>query len=220
MDSLSSLSLNIRPWIIQFFLGINAVGIYGIAMALLNPLKLLVPIGQVILPIVPQYAKDKAVVIKLINSAIKYKLYIQICLTVVAISLLPALFYFFPEYKEGQWLFIALTSIFIPNAFLQMFNVVFQTYKMQKNMFVAASVNLCIVLFLLPVLIVAFGLYGVAIEMFVTQCIFVYFRLRALRHPLPAYRLPLKELFSITQTDRWLLHKTFHKIFPNSKLKL
>ena len=211
-DSLNNFALNIRPWIVQFILGMSAVGIYGIAMALLSPLKSLVPISRVILPILPSYIEKKIVMIKIINSSIKYKLYSQVILSITAIAALPILFIFLPDYQEAQWLFAAMTLAFIPQSFQQMFSVVFHAFKMQKNLFVTTLLNLAAVMLLLPASLLFFGLYGVAVELFITQSLFVYSRYKALKRPLPEYTLPYKDLISITPTDKWLFKKIINKV--------
>jgi len=150
--------------------------------------------------------------IKIINSSIKYKLYSQVILSITAIAALPILFIFLPDYQEAQWLFAAMTLAFIPQSFQQMFSVVFHAFKMQKNLFVTTLLNLAAVMLLLPASLLFFGLYGVAVELFITQSLFVYSRYKALKRPLPEYTLPYKDLISITPTDKWLFKKIINKV--------
>lgn len=203
LSSLNNFMVNLRLWIIQLILGTEAVGIYGLVMSILRPIETLVPIGKVILPILPSYINRKHILNKLINSAIKYRIYAQALLVISAIITLPILTdYYLPEYSPVYGLFIACTFAFVPQSFSQMFGLIFHTLKLQKNLFLATSVNLVTVIIILPVSVYLFGIYGAAFELFITQVAFLYSRYFALKKAFPEYKIQLSDLITITDTDK------------------
>lgn len=212
LSSMNNFMVNLRLWIIQFILGTEAVGIYGLAVSLLRPIETLVPIGKVILPILPSYINRKPLLTRLINSAIKYRLYAQVLLVFVAIITLPILTnHYLLKYSSVYGLFILCTFAFIPQSFSQMFGLIFHTLKLQRDLFFATTVNLVTVVIVLPISVYLLGIYGVALELFITQVAFLCSRYFALKKSLPEYKLQLSELITFTDTDKELFRMFFNR---------
>ena len=65
---------------------------------------------------------------------------------------------------------------------------------------------------LLPVMLLLLGVYGLAVEFFLTRVLFSLNRYRRLRTLLPDYRPTVSELFTITETDRMLFQKITNRV--------
>ena len=208
-----NLMSSLRLWIIQFILGTEAVGIYGLVTSLLRPVENLVPISKVVLPILPAYKNKRDVLVKIVNSAIKYKLLALIAIVSIAAAVLPILTNFYlQDYSDAYLLFIACALSFIPQPFSQMFGLIFHTFQLQKNLFFATSVNFVTVLVVLPVCLLVFGLYGVAVEMFITQSAYMISRYRSLKKWLPEYNVPLSDFVTYTETDKYIVNSLLNRL--------
>jgi len=199
---------NIRLWIIQFFLGTQAVGIYGVAMGMFQHVSSLFPLSRVIAPIIPAYLDDKSRLTQFINSAIKYQLSILILFAVGSIIFVPFLINaFFPEYVTAYPLFVLLTLTLIPGSFSRIFETAFHALKLQKNLFTSNLVLFVMILIILPASIYLFGLYGIAVEFFITGSIYTLGRYRVLKKIIQNYCFPPSLLFNLSTTDRILFSK-------------
>ena len=204
---------NIRPWIIKFFLGTQAVGIYALAMGMYQNTGSLLPISQVITPILPRYLHDKPKLFMLINSAIKYKFlaYVVVCLIMAAV--VPVIIHlFFPDYSDAYPLFIGFLVATVPSSFSGIFQVTFVALQAQKSLFFANVLRLSTILVFLPISLYLVGFYGIALELFITRSFFAFNRYQKLLTLLPGYRLSLLKMFTITSTDRMLWQKVRKKL--------
>ncbi|MFT7507226.1 MAG: O-antigen/teichoic acid export membrane protein [Acidimicrobiales bacterium] len=199
---------NIRPWVIKFFLGTEAVGLYGLAVGMYQQTSSVFSVSRVVSPIIPQYLEKKNMIYLLINSAIKYQLLTMVLSAALMAAVFPILINtFFPSYSPAYLLYILLLPSLIPLSFTSIFEPTFHALKAQKNLFFASILRLGILVCLLPITILLFGLYGIAVEFIVTRTVYSCNRYLHLRKTLPGYSLQLSDIFSVTETDRVILRK-------------
>lgn len=204
---------NIRPWLIKFFLGTNAVGIYAVAFGMFQNTMSLMPVSQVVSPLIPQYIDKKNRLYRLLDSSIKYHLFSSVIAGLVMIVAMPILIhYFFPHYSDSYLLFVAILATAIPFALSSVFQAVFTALKAQRNLFNASVLRLISVVTVLPIALLVFGLYGIAVEIFVTTALYSYNRYRKLHDLLPEYQFNFKGFITITETDRDLYRVVCRKI--------
>lgn len=212
---------HIRPWVIKAFLGTEAVGLYGLAVGMYQHTTTLFSVARVVGPILPRYIEQKKKIHQLINGGIKYQILASLLSAVFMVSLFPILINtFFPSYAEAYMLYACLLAALIPTSFTSIFEPTFHALKAQRNLFFASILRLCIVILLLPIALSVFGLYGIALEFFVTRAVYSYNRYRKLCVLLPDYGITTHDIFSITDTDILLLKKINPrgwKIFVSSK---
>ncbi|MCA9343182.1 oligosaccharide flippase family protein [Candidatus Saccharibacteria bacterium] len=197
---------NIRPWIIKFFLGTHAVGIYAAAMGMYQNTASLIPVNQVAAPVVPQVVAKTRALCSLAASVIKYQFIAYILSAVLMLTFLPFLINtFFPGFKEAYGLFALLLLSLVPLTFSGIFETIFFALKAQKNLFFANIMFLLSIVVTLPVALSIFGLYGIALEFFITRTVYTVGRYLRLKKLIPEYRLSMEEILSFTDKDKYIL---------------
>lgn len=204
---------NIRPWLIKFFLGTSAVGIYAVAFGMFQNTMSLMPVSQVVSPLIPQYIDKRNRLYRLLDTSIKYHLLSSMIAGLIMIATMPILIhFFFPHYASSYLLFIAIMATAIPFALSSVYQAVFTALKAQRSLFNASVLRLVSVVTVLPVALLIFGLYGIAVEIFVTTALYSYSRYRKLHELLPEYQFNFKGFITITETDMDLYHAVCRKI--------
>lgn len=207
-SSLHQLGQNIRPWIIQFFLGTQAVGIYAVAMGLFQHSQSLAPVTKVLAPIVPEFKEDPKRLFRLLNNGLKYQIILLVIIVGGSALFLPLFFnYFFPGYIEALPLFFLLAFALIPDSFAKVYEAAFHAFRLQKSLFLANIVRMVSIIIMLPLCVLVFGLYGVALEVFITLSIYSYSRFRVLKRKLPDYSFSTRDLYTINEIDKMLFTK-------------
>ena len=215
-SALHQFGQNIRPWIIQFFLGTQAVGIYAAATGLYQHTLSIAPITKVVSPIIPAFKTNLNKLTILINSAIRYQIASLVIVVTGSVVLLPYLIEnFFPSYGGALLLFILLACSLVPDSFSRIYESVFHAFQLQKNLFVANIVKLGMTAVILPVAVWFLGIYGVAVELFLTTLLYAVTRYLVLRKKVPEYQIQIKDFFQVTEVDLILLErlKNFVPVF-------
>jgi O-antigen/teichoic acid export membrane protein len=199
---------NVRPWLIQFFLGTQAVGLYALAFGMYQHVISLFPLSKVIAPIVPTFSSDPERLTRFANTAIKYDILIQTTLAIGCVVFVPFLIdVAFPSYASAYPLFLVLLVALIPSSFSKIYETIFQSLKLQKNLFTSNVVRLFSTIILLPLALFYFGIYGIAIEFFLTSATYAFGRYRVLRKVLPNYFFSFRTFITLNQTDVFILKK-------------
>lgn len=214
---LAILGQNIRPWIIKFFLGTHAVGLFAVAMGMYQNTASLFPVTQVVAPVIPQYADKRRSLYQLINSAIKYQFLANIFAAVAMIIAMPILIHnFFPSYADSYWLFVGFLAAMIPLSFSGVFEATFFALKAQRNLFFANVSFILTIVLVLPLSILLVGFYGIALELFATRAVYALGRYIKLKQLLPEYTLNLKSLVTASEHDKLLAQRLIALIRPAS----
>jgi len=210
---LDTFSQNLRPWLIKLFLGTHAVGIFAVALGMYQNTMSLIPIGQVTTPLVPQFLSKKEQLFQLLNSAVKYQLIASLLASLIMIAMMPVLIhFFFPAYADAYLLFICMLSTAIPSSLSSIYHSVFFAMKAQRDLFVANVVRVFSVACIMPIVLPLFGLYGIAIEFFLTAAIYSYNRYLKVHALLPDFRFSVRDLISVTEIDRLLYRLIIERV--------
>lgn len=203
---LGTFGKNIRPWIINFFLGPQAVGIYAVAQGLIGHVVSLMPLDSVMRPILPQYVQMKERFYALIAKSIKYEL---LGFTVVSIASavgVPILVaFFFPQYAEAVPLFQITLIMLVSTAFDSIFTGVFFALQAQRSLFWASVYKLVLLVILMPPFIYFFGLYGAAYANILSNSLYVFERYLKLKRLMPGFSLKIREFVTMDDLDRMIL---------------
>lgn len=204
---LSGFGQSVRLWIIKFFVGTEAVGLFAVAIGLLGHTRSLLPIGNIVAPIIPQYVSDQPRFFRIVHRSIKYLAAGYALIAVVGFFLFPPILaYIFPEYVPSFPLFEIMLLTLIPTAFGNVFNQMFFALQGQKNLFFSMIYRIILSCLLLPPLLYFFGITGAAIEFVIITTLFAFERYRVLRRMLPAFAITFGSLITISQEDRALFH--------------
>jgi O-antigen/teichoic acid export membrane protein len=205
---LSGLSQNMRVWFIKLFLGTEAVGLFAVASGLLSHVSSLVPIGQVIRPILPQYLEQKERFYRIIGKGIKYQLLGYFALFPLAYFVFPPLISaLFPNYVVSLPFYKVLLVTLIPISFAATFTSLFTAVKEQKKHFYSV-VALCFSVAIFSLLLLpVFGIWGIVYEFIITTIISNVAKYHYLKKIYSGFSLSRFPLFSFDSEDFVVLEK-------------
>jgi O-antigen/teichoic acid export membrane protein len=174
--TLKNLSSNIPPWIIQFFLGVESVAIFNVAIrpvAYIN--SLLSPLEKVLMPVISQEIRNVERVNKIVNRSIKYSLWLSIPIIVIGIAFSTPVFkvLFGEDYLESAGIFNILIFMSLVYAINLTMRPVFYAFRAQKGLFMITFINIFILCILGIILTLIFRLYGIALA-FLINGVFAY----------------------------------------------
>lgn len=199
---LSNANQSIRLWIIKLLISTEAVGLFAVAYGLVGHAKSLLPLSNILQPIIPQYMDDKDRFYRIIKKGIKYQLVMSTFVVVVSLLVFPKVVeFFFPAYLESIDLFRIMIFSLIAGAFSLVFNSVFYAIKAQKDLARAVLIRTIISTGLLFILIPAIGVTGVALEFLLTGFIFTVERYRRLKILLVEFSLGFKDILYFSKDE-------------------
>jgi O-antigen/teichoic acid export membrane protein len=213
INYLSNFGGSMRLWLIKAFVGTEAVGLFAVATGLLGHTRALIPLGNIISPIIPQYVADRPRFYRIVKRSIKYQVIGYSAIGIGALVVFPyVLSMLFPEYVTAFPLFQILLITLVPTAFASVFNQMFFALQEQKSLFYSLIVRTALSLALLPVLTSLFGQAGMAYEFVLVTVLFTFERYRVLQKILPDFRITMKSLFFFDNDDKLLIEKIRRKI--------
>lgn len=203
----------IRTWIIKVFLGTEAVGIFAVAVGLIQHTVSLVNLSGVLSPILPQYVHDKEHFKRISIKAIKYQILIFAVTGVIAyFTFVPAVYWLFPNYRDALPLFVTMLPVLIPIGFAAVFTPMFGALQAQKSLSLAILVKTLSIICVLPLAILSCGFLGIAYEYIITTVIFVIERYRSLKKIVPNFSLSFRKFFTFEEEDRVIVRTLLSKI--------
>lgn len=203
---LNNFANNIRLWIIKAFLGADAVGLFALASSLFSHTLSLLQLNSVITPILPRYVHEPERFNRLVDKSIKYQ-FIGYTISGIATAVIfPILIeHVFPKFLPALPLFFVMVFTVIPAALSGVLTAVFTAIQAQRELFFATLVKTIVIAVSAPVLIIFFGLYGIAIEFFLTTLFFTMDRYRVLRKKKPTFKVRAKDMLSLDQDDHVII---------------
>jgi len=217
---LTKFQKDIRLWLIQLFIGTEAVAIYNFGRNLYLHLDSVLPINKVILQLIPNIITDKERLKRTFIYATKYLTLVHIFMALGGLIAGPIFVYFlFPDYLYSIPVFYIL--LLMPCSFQGLFkvtdNILFSLREqrfLSLSLILRATITTLVSLIMLPL----FGIYGIAMErvitLFFTTIIFT-------RKTLKSLGMKFKELFEIfrvTSEDK-VYFKNMLKIINLKRLK-
>lgn len=204
-----------RPWIIGYFLGVEAVALVSLAFALFGELMTIIPLNQVLAPIIPREMEDKFRFKKLIEKGIKYTMWLYLGMGLAAYFAMPYFVeFFFPKYVPSLPLFNILLLYMPAVPFLLMTERVFYAVKAQKELFISTILPKASSLLLaMPPLLKFFGIFGTAFEFLISNFMIAFARMRYIKSASGLIiRIAPLELFKLDSEDRLLLGRIINNI--------
>ncbi len=187
---------NARIWIIKFFLGTEAVALFSFAYGLFSHIVSLFPLTTVLAPIIPRYIERRDQMARILRAALKIQLVVAIAF-VIGSYIFGYLFVslFFPKYIAAVPLLYVILLGTISNSAIALFTPVFAAFKDQRSFLFSNVFKTFLMLVLLPLMIMAFGIVGIGVEIVLTTFINGIERYFRLRRILPEFTLQFRELF-------------------------
>lgn len=191
-----------RLWIIRFFISTEAVAIYSVANSLVVTLKKFIPI-QFMASLIPRYIGEGELLKKIYIRSTKYSIWIFTGVAIVSFFVVPPLVkLLMPQYIVSIPYFKLLLVVILLNSMILNKQIIYSLRK-QKFLFKIAFVELLSVLLFGVLFVKLFGLYGIILEVFITELLMayiIYFYLRRIR---PDLSFPWTSLFVFNQEDRY-----------------
>jgi O-antigen/teichoic acid export membrane protein len=206
---LNDFGQSMRVWLIGIFLGTEAVGLFSVAQGLYSHTVSLIPISQVVTPLLPQYLAQKEKFEKIFTKSVKYQFFGFTALGIFAyFAFTPLIAYLFPLYRDALPLFHILLLALPAISVASLLTPVFFALKAQRSFFFSIFVKTLAMVVLLPVGAIFFGLKGVAVEFILTVYIVTLERMFALKkNHLPHLSLSPKELITFDSYDAVVLQR-------------
>lgn len=205
---LNDFSQNARIWIIKIFIGTEAVGIFSVAIGLLNHTASLLPLSQVLTPIIPRHIKDGSRLRTIIGKTIKYQTLAMIFLGLFGFFAFPPVIGFlFPNYKTAMPIYRILIFSLAGGGAAGILTAVFYAMQAQKKYFFSIVWRVVLTAFLSPLFIYFGGLAGAALEYVFNVYIVAierYFRIKKIE---PALGGITKGIFIFDEYDRIVISK-------------
>jgi len=197
-----------RPWIIGYFIGVEAVAVFAVAVTLFGEVMNILPLRQIFAPVIPRYVENKEKFKFLYERTIKYSLWFYGIVGAGAYLVAP---YFvgmlFPKYVSSLPFFNILLISLVALPFGVITMQTFYAMKAQKKLFVSTVIPKSIGILILPILLIPMGLYGAAFVQIGISFGVGYMRVRYLSKMVPELRFSLKKLVVFDQKDNFLLQR-------------
>lgn len=212
-DFLSNSGKNVRPFIIKFFVGTEAVALFSAAQSLVANMTSIFPIRDILTPVLPRYADRPARLSGGINRAIKYSIFAYTLIGIVGAIAAPfVIFLLFPKYLSSLPIFYVFLLGLPFTGFRSVVVPVFYALKAQKILFLLTALRIAFIVGVGITLTYLLGLWGAVIEATLLGYFITPALARALRTVLPQWRFSLREIFKFDAYDRELLGEMKYRI--------
>lgn len=217
---LSRVANNIRPWIINFLIGTEAVGLFSFARSIVAIIMRLMPLGT-FGTLLPRELGDERRLNYLFNRMMKYSLWLGLIVALASFIVIPlAIQLVFPKYAPAIPLFLIMIGVIFLYSIYKICRITLVIFKEQKALFFRSFDNSITAPLMLFILLPIFGIVGAALEWLITYAIttmlFYYFLIK--NHPY--LRLEWKSFFTVDKQDRALSVRVYRLIKDFLKTKL
>lgn len=218
-DFLANSGRNIRPFIIKTFVGVEAVAIISVAQNLVAYTSSLLPIRDILTPVLPRFSGNKEDLKKQISRAAKYSIAANTILGIVAAALAPLFIWlFFPKYISSLPFFYLLLLGFPFHGFRSVLPPVFYALQEQRILFRLTAIRLIFTLFAGVLVTYLLGIWGAALEILLVGVVIIPAYTRALQKILPGWRFRLRDIVSFDVVDREFYRKIRDRILAKRRL--
>jgi len=205
-DFASNSGSNIRPFLIRWLVGTEAVALFAVAQKLYAYTLTLFPIRDILTPVLPRFSEDLKRLKSHINRATKYATFAFLALAVVSAIAAPIIVYvLFPKYIPSLPLFYILLIGMPWFGFRAVVQPAFYAMKQQRILFMLTILRIIIVTLIGIGLMKLFGVYGAAMETLLVGVLLNPPFAKALKIILPGWEFGWKDLVSFTDYDKKLL---------------
>ena len=161
---LSSLTSNIRPWLIKIFVNTEAVAIFSVAQSFFEAIKTFIP-NSTLSTLIPFEINDKKRAGDILVRGTKYLAILGLVFASLGLLIAsPIASFAFPQYKSSIPLF-QLFLLVLPFASFRMMAVTFLVaLRRQKFLFFTSSIEIPIAFLSSVVLLYLFGVWGMVLQ--------------------------------------------------------
>lgn len=209
---ISNFNSNMRIWLTQYLLGTEAVGLFELAANLFSHTRSLLPISEVVTPIIPQYVHVRERFVLIINKALKYSMLAYIAVGIAAFLVFPPIIiYLFPKYIGSMGLYRIMLIALIPHSMTVVLVPLYYSLREQRSLFFAYVRRIVATAVVLPIMAHYFGIVGLAIEFVVTAIFLMVDRLYMAKKLVPEIHLD-KRVLTFDEYDRTILMRLREKV--------
>jgi|GEM_PF-1558264 len=193
---------SVMPWLVRIFAGVEAVGLYSLAEGVYSQLVSLLPIANLLTPLLPGEVKNKERMRTILTYGIKYGTLLFAAVGLGAFFFVPALLAgFFPRYLPAVPLFRIMLAALLTTAAANLVNTTLYSFREQKTLFVLMLIRLGFLVAATSLLLTMFGIMGAAIGFVLTAIFYVAIRYWSLRRTAPDLEIVISDLFSFREAD-------------------
>jgi O-antigen/teichoic acid export membrane protein len=227
-DFVMNSSKSVRPFIVKFFAGVEAVALISVAQTLLSHVTALFPIRDVLTPVLPRLADGSGQVpLAMLNRTIKYSILGNVLTGLLGALAIPVIVYLlFPQYLYSIPLFYILLVGLPFLGFRSVALPIFYALKEQRTIFKLTILRLVLMVPLAVLLTYLLGVWGAAMELMLLGVSITPAFSRAMRQLLPGWSFPWPSFWRIEQEDKDLLFfqwrnlsRKFSKLFGHAKIE-
>lgn len=208
---------SLRPFLIQFFVGREAVALFSVAEKLMTYVMTIAPTNAVLVPALSVEAANRERLQRVMERGIKYSVPAY---TVAALAAgvfgPPFIAWFFPAYVPALPYFFVLLAYVPFTGVAQILTSFFFSEHEQRSLFVSVLVRFFIFALLAPTLLFLFGLYGIVFEYVLTLVSFNAIRYTSLVRGHPELRIRFRNLFTVDSYDREVWRRVWHRLTRGS----
>ncbi len=204
---LDTVSANIWPWLLQFFIGTQAVGIYGFAEKVVSFINTALPVEPVLLPIISRSVHEKKEISRIIIMKAKKYLAAAYLVIFVVVALLCGWFVhrFVPGYAAAIPFIIAMSA----GLLLDIYGVgqasLLYAYKQQRAIFGLRWILIFVRFFLQAGFMYMLGIWGLLLSNWMVSLFIYAYRERILRRNVDFPLWDWRIFFTFDSYDRMIL---------------
>jgi O-antigen/teichoic acid export membrane protein len=206
-DGVNAAAGALWPWIIGYFLSVEAVGVVGIALLMLAQVAAFVPVAPMLRSVLPRTAESPERLREWLSRAMKLSLWGNVAAGAAAFLVASILFpVFFPQHVAALPLFAALLLSLPTRSVASAAAEWFYAMRMQRELFFASAVPKALGLLVLPLFVYAGGLIGYVLWYILHSISLVYARTYVVR-VIGGSRLSLREILVPDRVDIELIER-------------
>ncbi|PIQ91715.1 MAG: hypothetical protein COV70_02285 [Parcubacteria group bacterium CG11_big_fil_rev_8_21_14_0_20_39_22] len=213
----SKTTSRIKPWLIKIFISTEAVAIFTVANSAVGAVKDMLPF-KTLNVLIPLRVQDNNSFQRIFTYGMKYMALLSIIFMIGGMVLAPIVITFiFPQYIESLPLFFLIISA-LPIMAVSIVVVSFLiTLRKQKFLFLHSVIRNVLGLSFYLILLPAIGIWGLALERFVTPLIVLIISFFYIKKLGLQIRFENRKLFTFGKEDRDFVKDIF-KIFKKSTM--
>lgn len=202
---------SIRLFMLKFFLGTEAVGIYAFATGLFGQLTGLLPLGPVVGPLFPRYVDKPLEFVRLLRASIRLQLAIAAALVVASIGIVPIFVnIFFEQYSSAIFIFIIIVPSLLLQSLVAIYTPVFRALKEQRTQLSSAVFKFMVDVLVLPPLVIMAGLPGAGVHSLIVTGASAIERSIRLRRLLPGFSV--RDLLHLDPLEKKVIQLLFESM--------
>jgi len=192
-------------------LGTEAVGLFAFAVGIYSQVASFLPLGNVLIPILPRYVDQRDVFARYVRSAIKAQLFFAVILIIATFVGLPLLVLIFPKYAPAVPMIMVIIFALIPSSVVSVYTPAFTALKAQFGFFWSTALKTLFLAIFTPFCILGLGTQGIGASNVLYMFTSMLERTARLKRELPEFRLSVKDFFVFDEYEKMLIAQVLRK---------